>query len=344
MKLVFFAIYIGLVFTPGNSMDTSSTMLTPSETHYLNLKNLMLTYNITLDENSVSQSYDNYIENYFNVMEYNKKYDNYDIQYELNEYSLMTDDAFKFYYLDNFFYTKRNLRQHHKVNHNTENENLHKKVDWRIQHKLSPISKQDKNSFSWAYGIVDVVQSVYAVMNDDEHYLNLSIQELIECSSHNHHNNIMENIVNAYEYVIDNGLSLEHNYPYSGKIKYCKKHHEPFYHIGDYHVIPENNEEELMYLLSNHPILVNIQASMPEFRFYKSGIIRANQYPNCGENLDHSVLLVGYGEENGVKYWIMKNSWGENWGEDGYFRFERGVNTDKGGTCGILRYGTYPVF
>ena len=61
-----------------------------------------------------------------------------------------------------------------------------------------------------------------------------------------------------------------------------------------------------MYILSNHPVLVNIQATMPFFRFYKNGI-RANQFKNCGEEIDHSVLLVGYGEEkDGTKYWILK--------------------------------------
>ena len=100
-----------------------------------------------------------------------------------------------------------------------------------------------------------------------------------------------------------------------------------------------------MYILTNHPVLVNIQATMPFFRFYKGGIIRADQFKNCGEIIDHTVLLVGYNEErDGTKYWILKNSWGEEWGEDGYFRLERGVNTTYGGTCGILKHCSYPVF
>ena len=73
----------------------------------------------------------------------------------------------------------------------------------------------------------------------------------------------------CYDYIIENGLSLESNYPFEGFVNRCGKFHEPFYHIGDYHIIPENNEKELMYILSNHPVLVNIQASMPFFRFYK---------------------------------------------------------------------------
>lgn len=318
------------------------------DAYYYDFKKFIIDYNITVNDDKYQEAYDNYLDNFFNLMDYEEKKLKYNVEYKLNEYALISNQEFNFLYINNYSLNinkNNNLRRHHKYYHNSDNENIHKKVDWRIQSYMSPIMKQNKNSFSWAYGLVDVVQTVYSILTDYYHYVDLSIQELIDCSDYKEENTLIQTINNGYDYIIENGLSLDSNYPFEGFVNKCRKFHEPFYHIGDYHVIPENNEKELMYILGNHPVLVNIQASMPFFRFYKSGIIRANQFKYCGERIDHSVLLVGYGEEkDGTKYWILKNSWGEDWGENGYFRLERGVNTMYGGTCGILKHCTYPVF
>ena len=64
---------------------------------------------------------------------------------------------------------------------------------------------------------------------------------------------------------------------------------------------------------------------------------------SCGTNLDHGVLTVGYGEENGVKYWLVKNSWSESWGDNGYVKIERSDSTNDPGICGIAMQPSYPV-
>ena len=79
------------------------------------------------------------------------------------------------------------------------------------------------------------------------------------------------------------------------------------------------------------PVSVGVDASDTAFKFYKSGIIKKR----CGTAIDHAVLLVGYGTDKGVDYWLVKNSWTATWGENGYFRVLREMNKNDEDICGI---------
>jgi C1A family cysteine protease len=81
--------------------------------------------------------------------------------------------------------------------------------------------------------------------------------------------------------------------------------------------------------ISQGPVSVTIEADQTVFGMYKSGILDSEK---CGENLDHAVTAVGYGSENGKDYYIIRNSWGPSWGEDGYIRI---AAKDGKGICGI---------
>ena len=88
------------------------------------------------------------------------------------------------------------------------------------------------------------------------------------------------------------------------------------------------------------PVSVAIEADSLVFQFYGGGIIDSAR---CGTDLDHGVLIVGYGEEKGKMYWILKNSWGPDWGENGYFRIARSESTNDPGICGVAMQPAFPT-
>ena len=88
------------------------------------------------------------------------------------------------------------------------------------------------------------------------------------------------------------------------------------------------------------PVSIAIEADTKEFQLYKSGVLTGDA---CGTNLDHGVLIVGYGEESGTEYWLVKNSWGPSWGDQGYIKIERSDSTNDAGVCGIAMQPSYPL-
>mmetsp|Transcript_6458 Transcript_6458/g.4583 ORF Transcript_6458/g.4583 Transcript_6458/m.4583 type:complete len:97 (-) Transcript_6458:121-411(-) len=88
--------------------------------------------------------------------------------------------------------------------------------------------------------------------------------------------------------------------------------------------------------LQQQPLSISIEADQNVFQYYSSGVLNSTA---CGTSLDHAVLAVGYGVENGTEFWLVKNSWGTSWGEDGYVKF---AIVDGEGICGCQEYPLYP--
>lgn len=152
---------------------------------------------------------------------------------------------------------------------------------------------------------------------------------------------------NAFEWIQKNGgLCYEEDYPYTSGTSQKEGTCSQRKCSKDMKIVPknivdiqENSDTALMTALAQQPVSVAIEASQSAFQLYKSGVLTAD----CGSELDHGVLAVGYGEENGVKYYKIKNSWGPEWGEKGYIRIAREVAKQEG-QCGILSLPpSYPV-
>ena len=114
----------------------------------------------------------------------------------------------------------------------------------------------------------------------------------------------------------------------------------PVVKISSCYDVPADNELALKEAVSQQPVSVAIEADTRVFQMYTSGVITSDA---CGTNLDHGVLVVGYGEENGTPYWLVKNSWSDSWGDNGYVKIGRSDSTTSQGTCGIAMQPSYPV-
>ncbi|KAA8533238.1 hypothetical protein F0562_033229 [Nyssa sinensis] len=130
-------------------------------------------------------------------------------------------------------------------------------------------------------------------------------------------------------------------YPYQAKDGTCdsSKMNSPVVVIDGHENVPANDENALMKAVANQPVSVAIDAGGSSLQFYSEGVFTGD----CGTELDHGVAIVGYGTTlDGTKYWIVKNSWGPEWGEEGYIRMQRRIDAEEG-LCGIAMEASYPI-
>ncbi|KAI5660663.1 hypothetical protein M9H77_19986 [Catharanthus roseus] len=209
-------------------------------------------------------------------------------------------------------------------------------IDWREKGAVNPIKYQGDKWSCWAFSTVASLEAINAIVTGD--LVSLSEQELVDCDTSNHGCS-GGNMEDAFKYVIKNGgIDTEKDYPYKAQAGTCDLNKKAVVTINGYLNVPGCNEKALQNAVAHQVVSVAIDDSSPNFKFYKSGIYKGD----CGTSLGHAVNVVGYGVENDLEYWIVRNSWGTKWGEDGYVRMQRNVK-DTAGLCGIAKYPSYPT-
>jgi cathepsin L len=246
-------------------------------------------------------------------------------------------------------------------------------VDWRKQGVVTKVKNQGSCGSCWAFSTTAVLESHIAIQERaagrDYQLQQFSEQQLVDCTPNPHkcggtggcHGATQEL---GFDYVSKNGIVLEQDYTYNARENKCVDSSKTkVASIESFVKLPENDYNALMQAVANYgPIAVSVAAD--DWVFYSGGVFNGD----CGATINHAVTLVGYGiDEEGNNYWLVRNSWGEGWGEQGYIRVAReksahdvhceidykpadGTGCEGGpsqitvcGKCGILSDSSYPV-
>jgi cathepsin F len=212
------------------------------------------------------------------------------------------------------------------------NGDVPSEFDWRDHGAVTPVKDQGQCGSCWAFSTTGNIEGVSAIKTGV--IQQLSESQLVDCDNVNQGCNggIMHK---AMDYLKANGSQTETSYPYKPVKRTCKYDaKEVVVNISGYSFIANlteaRDEKEIRDILySNGPLSIAINAT--PFQFYTGGVFNPSNCKSTG--LNHGVLIVGYGSENGNDFWIIKNSWGNKWGEKGYIRILRGK-----GVCGLNTY------
>jgi cathepsin L len=260
---------------------------------------------------------------------------------DINQFADLTDSEFELLYtskphMDTMSFEVDNNTIDHEIYLSTD---IPASFDWRDSDHVTPVKNQAACGSCWAFSAVAGVEAHTSIYKHKT--VSLSEQELVDCSWLYGSMGCLGGEVNrAFAYIKKNGLTTESKYPYVARNQFCKNFGKTIANktfISDWKNVQPMNETRMVDVLFHvGPLNVAVAASSRDFKFYKSGIL-----DKCGVQLDHAVLVVGYGVENGNEYFIIKNSWGETYGENGYIRISR--NRHIGGTCGVATMPSYPI-
>jgi len=209
--------------------------------------------------------------------------------------------------------------------------------DWRDHGAVTAVKDQGQCGSCWAFSTTGNMEGQWFLAGNT--LPELSEQNLVDCDHEcmqYQGQQVCDQgcdgglMPNAFEYIIQNGIESENDYPYTGADGTCQFDSKKVVaHASNYTMISGDETQMAAWLVKNGPIAIAVDAE--PWQFYIGGVY----YLPCGTSLDHGVLLVGYGVETDIfdqtmPYWIIKNSWSSDWGESGYIRVERGV-----GLCGL---------
>jgi cathepsin L len=209
--------------------------------------------------------------------------------------------------------------------------------DWRQKGAVTHVKNQGQCGSCWSFSTTGSTEGANFLKTG--RLTSLSEQNLIDCSVSYGNNGCNGGLMDyAFEYIINNkGIDTEASYPYQTAQYNCR--YNPANSGGSlvsYTDVTSGNENALLNAVAVEPTSVAIDASHNSFQFYSGGVYYESACSST--QLDHGVLAVGWGTENGQDYWLVKNSWGSDWGLSGYIKMSR----NRSNNCGIATAASYP--
>ena len=217
---------------------------------------------------------------------------------------------------------------------------LPESVDWRAEGAVTNVKDQGQCGSCWSFSATGAMEGAHFVATSN--LVSLSEQQLVDCSGKYGNNGCNGGLMeSAFSYAVDNGMCTEDEIPYTATDgNTCGKCSSPSAKFSGCVSVTPSNQLHLKEAVSRGPVSIAIEADTFTFQHYTGGVLTSNM---CGTNLDHGVLVVGYGTEDETPYWIVKNSWGTGWGENGYIRIARSESENDDGVCGIAMQPAYPI-
>ena len=260
----------------------------------------------------------------------------------VNQFADLTKQEFVFKYLNTGGYNNATHLRQKNYNWTMLNGNysvLPTSVDWTAKGAVTPVKDQGQCGSCWSFSATGALEGAWFLKTRS--LVSLSEQELVDCSTAEGNQGCNGGLMDyAFQYAMANGLTTEAAYPYTATGPNTCKKVLPAVTAKGFTDVPTNSQLALMTAVSKQPVSVAIEADENSFQFYSSGVLTKA----CGTNLDHGVLLVGYGTENGLDYYKVKNSWGPSWGQVGYVLLGRGPSYNGNhGQCGIQMDPSFPV-
>ncbi|VDP85885.1 unnamed protein product [Echinostoma caproni] len=255
----------------------------------------------------------------------------------LNQFADLSWDEFRAQYLHEFVVPSDTDLEHGIPFKTSSNLPVPDSLDWREKGIISLVKNQGYCGSCWAFASTGAIEAQYKkTFGEDQLF---SEQQLVDCSrgygNFGCAGGLMEN---AYMYIAKSGLEAENVYPYRGWEQPClHNQNNSLVKTVAYAYVHDNDESRLKTMLfEKGPAAVAIFVERG-FRLYKSGVYTTNACPK--KRVNHGVLAVGYGREGEADYWIVKNSWGPEWGDKGYIRMAR--NRDN--MCSIATLASVPI-
>lgn len=217
-------------------------------------------------------------------------------------------------------------------------------IDWVAKGAVTAVKNQGQCGSCWSFSTTGSTEGALFIKTGK--LVSLSEQNLVDCDTEVDQGCGGGLMDNAFAYMQKhNGLCAEADYPYTARQGSCKTSSctKVSGTVPTAWVDVAHNEAAMEKALTIGPVSIAIEADQMGFQFYSGGVFSGN----CGTNLDHGVLAVGFGVQpagffkSAMPFWKVKNSWGASWGEKGYLRIQKGKK-QEGGQCGILLSASYP--